>query len=70
MDPNPSPQQPVIDENVRRTVEGAALRKVRGALDGLEREERYDRRFRSGVYAVCAVLVLFLIWFVADLVLR
>ncbi len=70
MDPKPPPNKPVIDDNVRRTVERSALRKVRGVLDALEREEQEDRRFRLGIYAVCGVLVLLLIWIVADLVLR
>lgn len=68
-----APKQPsdksVIDDNVQRTVERTALRKVRGVLDALEREEQDDRRFRLGVYAVCGFLVLMLIWFVAALIL-
>jgi hypothetical protein len=51
-DPKP-PNKPVIDDNVRRTAERTALRKVRGVLDALEREEQEDRRFRLGIYAVC-----------------
>ena len=70
MEPKPPPNKPVIDDNVRRTVERTALRKVRGVLDALEREEQDDRRFRFGVYAVCAVLVILLIWFVVGLVLH
>ncbi|MEK6211571.1 MAG: hypothetical protein AABM64_14580 [Pseudomonadota bacterium] len=70
MDTKPPPNKPVIDDNVHRTVERTALRKVRSVLDALEREELNDRRFRLGVYAVCGVLVLLLIWFVAGLVLR
>ena len=67
-DPKP-PNKPVIDDNVRRTVERTALRKVRGVLDALEREEQEDQRFRQGIYAVCGTLVLLLIWYVAGLVL-
>jgi hypothetical protein len=67
-DPKP-PNNPVIDDNIRRTVERTALRKVRGVLDALERGEREDRRFRLGIYAVCGTLVLQLIWFVAALIL-
>ncbi|HEV8645244.1 MAG TPA: hypothetical protein VGR01_06710 [Burkholderiales bacterium] len=70
MDPQPPPNKPVIDDNIRRTVERTALRKVRGMLDALEREEQDDRRFRTRVYVVCGVLVLLLIWFVGELVLR
>ena len=68
-DPQPL-SKPVIEDNIRRTVERTALRKIRGVLDALEREEQEDRRFRLGIYAVCGTLVLLLIWFVADLVLR
>ena len=57
----PPPNKPAIDDNIQRTVERTALRKVRGALDALEREEQDDQRFRQRVYAVCGVLVLFLI---------
>ncbi len=70
MDPKPPPSKPVIDDDVQRTVERTALRKVRGVLDALERDEHDDRRFRLGVYAVCGVLALLLIWIVADMVLR
>ena len=70
MDPKPPPNKPVIEDNVRRTVERTALRKVRGVLDALERDEHDDRRFRLGVYAACGFLVLLLIWFVAGLILH
>lgn len=70
MDPSSSSNKTDIDENVQRTVERTALRKIRGALDALEREEQEDRRFRLSVYAVCGVLVLLLIWFVAGLILN
>ncbi len=69
MDPKPPPDKQIFDDNVRRTVERTALRKVRGVLDALEREEQEDRRFRLGIYAVCGTLVLLLIWFVAALIL-
>jgi hypothetical protein len=69
MDPKP-PNKPVIEDNVRRTVERTALRKVRGVLDALQRDEQDDRRFRLGVYAVCGLLVLLLIWFVTGLILH
>ena len=70
MDPKPPPNKPVIDDNVQRTVERTALRKVRGLLDELELQERADRRFRLGVYAVCSVLVMLLILIVVMLVRR
>ena len=65
----PLPNKPAIDDNIRRTVEQTALRKVRGVLDALEREEQDDRRFRQLVYTVCGVLVLLLLLVVADLLL-
>lgn len=70
MDPKPPPNKSAIDDNVQRTVERTALRKVREVLDALKREEEDDQRFRLGVYAVCGVLLLLLIWIVAVLVLR
>lgn len=70
MDSKPPPNKSAIDDNVQRTVERTALRKVREVLDALGREEEDDRRFRLGVYAVCGFLLLLLIWIVAVLVLR
>lgn len=70
MDPKPPPNKSAIDDNVQRTVERTALRKVREVLDAVKREEEDDRRFRLGVYAVCGVLLLLLISIVAVLVLR
>ena len=66
--PKPPPDRALLDVNVRRTVERTALRKIRSVLDAQEREEQNDRRFRLGVYAVCGLLVLLLIWFVAGLI--
>ena len=68
--PKPPRSKAALDDNVRRTVERTALRKVRGVLDAQEREEQDDRRLRLGVYGVCGVLVLLLIWIVGKLVLR
>jgi hypothetical protein len=70
VDPKPPPNKSAIDDNVQRTVERTALRKVREVLDALKREEEDDRCFRLGVYAVCGVLLSLLIWIVAVLVLR
>ncbi|HKQ26050.1 MAG TPA: hypothetical protein VJT81_16505 [Burkholderiales bacterium] len=67
--PKPPPDR-ALDDNVRRTVEQTALRKVRGVLDALEREEQNDRRLRMGTYAVCGFVVLLLIWFVGGLILH
>lgn len=69
MDPEPPFGKPVNDDNVQRTVERTALRKVRGVLEALEREEQLDRRFRRGIYAVCGVLFLLLVLIIAMLVL-
>jgi hypothetical protein len=69
VDPKPPRSRAALDDNVRRTVERTALRKVRGVLDVLERKDQDDRRFRLGVYAACGFLVLLMIWFVAGLVL-
>jgi hypothetical protein len=68
--PKPPPDRALLDDNVRRTVEQTALRKVRGVLDALEREEQNDRRFRMGIYAACGFLVLLLILIVVMLVRR
>ena len=68
--PKPPPDRALVDDNVRRTVERTALRKVRGVLDALEREEQNDRRFRLGIYAACGFLVLLLILIVVVLVGR
>ena len=68
--PKPPPDRVLLDDNVRRTVEQTALRKVRGVLDTLEREEQKDQRFRVGIYAACGFLVLLLIWFVGGLILH
>ena len=68
--PKPPPDRALLADNVRRTVERTALRKVRGVLDALEREEQNDRRFRMGIYAACGFLVLLLILIVVMLVRR
>jgi hypothetical protein len=64
----PDPLKPAIDDNIQRTVERTALRKVRRLLDALQAEEESDRRLRRIVYIVGAALALLLIWFVAGLV--
>lgn len=68
MEAESPPNKPVIDDNIQRTVERTALRKVRSVLDALGREERHDRRLLQGVFAVCGVLFLLLILMVAILV--
>ena len=70
MNPSSPSNKTGSHDNVQRTVERDALRRIRNVLDTMEREEHHDRRFRLGVYAVCGVLVLLLILIVAMLVLR
>ena len=69
MGQKPPPNKPAIDDNIQRTVERTALRKVRGVLDALEREAQDDRRFRQRVYTVCGVIALLLMVIVALMVL-
>ena len=70
MDPKPPANKHVIEDNVRRTVERTALRKIRNVLDALEGDEQHDRRFRLGIYAASTFLVLLLILIVVILVHR
>lgn len=64
-----SPQQkPAIDQNIRRTVEKTALKKVRNVLDEIGAEEAADRRVRRIAYGIAGVVLLLLILFVAGLV--
>ena len=63
-----SPQQkPAIDQNIRRTVEKTALKKVRNVLDEIGAEEAADRRVRRIAYGIAGVVLLLLILFVAGL---
>jgi hypothetical protein len=62
-DPQPV-SKPVIEDNIRRTVERTTLRKIRGVLAELGRQEQEGRRFGLGIYAVCGSGL------VADLVRR
>ncbi len=64
-----SPQQkPAIDQNIRRTVEKTALKKVRNVLDEIGAEEAADQRVRRIAYGIAGVVLLLLILFVAGLV--
>ena len=64
-----SPQQkPAIDQNIRRTVEKTALKKVRNVLDEIGAEEAADRRVRRIAFGIAGVALLLLILFVAGLV--
>ncbi len=61
-------QKPAIDQNIRRTVEKTALKKVRNVLDEIGAEEAADRRVRRIAYGIAGVVLLLLILFVAGLV--
>ena len=63
----PPEKQPAIDQNIQRTVERAALRKVRNLLDEIGAEEADDRRMRGYAYLASGVLLLLLIFFIASL---
>jgi CHASE3 domain sensor protein len=67
MNPGSSPEKPAVEDNIRRTVERTALRKVRRALDALQAEEASERRLRWIVYVIGALLALLLIGFVTSL---
>ena len=60
-------QKPAIDQNIRRTVEKTALKKVRNVLDEIGAEEAADRRVRRIAYGIAGVVLLLLILFVAGL---
>jgi hypothetical protein len=60
-------KQPAMHDNIRRTVERTALRKVRNVLDEVGAEEAADRRLRRLAYAISGVVVLLLCFFVASL---
>jgi hypothetical protein len=57
-----------IAENAQRTVERSALRKVRKALDGIERAEAEKRKLLRNVLLACAALVLLGAWLVWALI--
>ena len=61
-------QKPAIDQNIPRTVEKTALKKVRNVLDEIGAEEAADRRVRRIAYGIAGVVLLLLILFVAGLV--
>ncbi|MBC8007129.1 MAG: hypothetical protein H7X76_03680 [Prolixibacteraceae bacterium] len=63
----PPEKQPAIDQNVQRTVERTALRKVRNLLDEIGAEEADDRRMRRYAYLASGILLLLLIFFIASL---
>jgi hypothetical protein len=57
-----------IAENAQRTVERSALRKMRKALDGIERAEAEKRKLLRNVLLACAALVLLGAWLVWALI--
>lgn len=67
MESRPPEKQPAIDQNIQRTVERAALRKIRNLLDEIGAEEADDRRMRRYAYLAGGVLLLLLILFIASL---
>jgi uncharacterized membrane protein YqjE len=54
----------------QREAERGALRDVRTALDGIEREEDKARRLRRAMFAVAGVLALLGLLFLAHLLLK
>jgi hypothetical protein len=64
----PPDQKPAIDDNIQRTVEKTALRKVRKVLDEIGAEEAADRGLRHLAYWIGGAVLLVSILFVAGLV--
>jgi hypothetical protein len=58
-----------IEEHAQRTVEQAALRKVRKTLDSIEQDQAAERRTLRRVLVVCAILALLGVCYFAWLVL-
>jgi len=57
-----------IAEHAQRTVERSALRKVRKALDGIERAAARQRRLLRSVLLACAALVVLGAWLIWALI--
>ncbi|MDX2220148.1 MAG: hypothetical protein SF172_14120 [Burkholderiales bacterium] len=64
MDNNASIDKAAIDANIARTVDRAALRKVRNLVDNFERDERAAKaqQFRLVFWLVVAIGVFFVTW--------
>jgi fatty acid desaturase len=58
-----------IAENAQRTVERSALRKVRKALDSIERAQADKRKLLRNVLLACAALALVGAWLVWTLII-
>jgi hypothetical protein len=66
---SPQDKEILVGEQ-QREAERAALRDVRGALDGIEREEGKTRRLRRAMFAIVGVLALLGVLFFAHLLLK
>lgn len=70
MSSEPDINKNAIAENVQRTVERAALRKVRKLVDKIEDEQAVEQRLGNRVMIVFAVIgVLFMAWFIANAII-
>lgn len=66
---NPSSlDRAAIEEHAQRTVEQAALRKVRRTLDRIEQEESAERRTLRKLLLVCALLLVLGGWLIWEIV--
>ena len=67
MSAEPDVDKNAITENVQRTVERAALRKVRKLVDKIEEEQAVEQRLGNRAMIVFAVIgILFLAWLIAN----
>jgi hypothetical protein len=64
------PDREILVGEKQREAERGALRGVRGALDGIEREEDKTRRLRRAMFAVAGVLALLGLLFFGHLLLK
>ena len=67
-EPQNDPDRAAIEEHARRTVERAALRKVRKALDRMEEAETGHRRMLRRALILCALLAVLGVWYFWELV--
>jgi hypothetical protein len=67
MQPSSPEKHPANDDNIQRTIERTALRKVRRVLDEVGAEEAAVRRLRRLAYISSGFLLPLLILFVASL---
>jgi hypothetical protein len=67
MSTEPDVDKNAIAENVQRTVERAALRKVRKLVDKIEEEQAVEQRHGNrAMIAFAVIVVLFLAWLIAN----